>query len=93
MSDQWPRPDDFDHRIWNVMWSQQQNCFHIERMEETIADGMEALKGDVERQYILVATGLTRDESEAFTARWRDILHVRGIAIVAKRDSPFDGAI
>jgi arabinogalactan endo-1,4-beta-galactosidase len=81
-----------DHsRIWNVLWSYQQNALHVESMDQTLKEGMEALQEDRETQYVLVATGLTRGEASDFYKHWHDILHVRQIAKDAKRSSPFDG--
>lgn len=78
--------------IWNVLWSQRQNALHVERMQDTICDGVAALQEDRETQYVLVASGLTRVQASEFTAPLHDLLHVRQIARDAKRDSPFDGA-
>ena len=80
-------------RNWNVLWSQQQNALHVESMDQTLKEGMEALHEDRETQYALVATGLTRDEASDFCAHWHDVLHVRQIAKDAKRDSPFEGVM
>ena len=76
--------------IWNVLWSQQQNALHVESMDQTLRESLEALQEDRETQYVLVATGLSREEASAFCHRWHDVLHVREIALQAKGDSPFD---
>ena len=80
-------------RSWNVLWSYKQNAMHIESMDQTLKEGMEALEEDRETQYVLVAAGLTRNEASALYKSWHDVLHVRQIARVAKRNSPFDGAV
>ncbi len=76
-------------RDWNVLWSQQQNVFHIEKTSETISSGLEALNGDRETQYVLVAFGLSRKEASEFAKNWHDTLHICQIARDAKRDYPF----
>lgn len=70
---------------WNVLWSHEQNAFHVEEMHETVIDGLNALYANEVRQFILVGTGMTRDEASEFTKRFRDVLHVRQVAIDAKR--------
>ena len=83
-----------DHsRIWNVLWSYQQNALQVESMEHTLKNGMEALQEDRQTHYVLVAAGLTRSEASDFCKNWHDILHVRQIAKESKRSSPFDGAV
>ncbi len=82
-----------DKKHWNVMWSHQQNAFHIETMAETIQSGRNAFRENRQTQYVLVASGLTNDEAHAFTATFRDLLHVRDIQERSRLGSPFDGAI
>ncbi|WP_326404557.1 hypothetical protein [Methylibium sp.] len=68
-----------DLELCNVLWSKQQNCFHIERMSDTLDDGMDAMKSDKTRQFILVAAGLTRQQADEFTEHWRHLLTIRQI--------------
>ena len=80
-----------DSRVWNVLWSYRQNALHVETMDQTLREGLDALQENRETQYVLVAAGLTRTEASSFSEHWHDVLHVRQIAKDSKPSSPFDG--
>jgi hypothetical protein len=74
-----------DDKTYVLLWSQSQNCFHIERAIDMLAADADAFKENRRMDYVPLVIG-KENECDAMANKLRPILRKREAAHVAGRE-------